>query len=100
MSLKIVNKIAEKDFAEELFDLIHKRRFIEKKEKELKDHFKTQMDDLCITVMMVGDYVLTLDERKTTSIDREKLADELGVIKAKEFEKEIKYKVLDLKKAA
>lgn len=100
MGLKLVNKLSEKESAEILFNMIQERRKLERKEKDLKDHFKKMMENSGVTVMKVGDFIITLDDRKTTSIDRQMLAEELGINEAKKFEKEINYKVLDLKKAA
>lgn len=99
MALKLVNKITEKEYAQVLFEIIKQRRELDKKEKELKEHFKKTMESANVSVMKVGDFILALDDRKTTSIDRDKLFDDLG-LKAKVYEREILYKVLDIKRAA
>ena len=87
----------ESQMAEELFDLIEKRKEIERKETALKAHFKNLLGES--KSLMVGGYFISLSERLRTDLDKEKLRTELGS-RLSEFEKISSYNVLDLKKVA
>lgn len=85
------------NFAKELSELIDKRKKLEKREKELKNFFKSLLLDS--NAMQIGDFVLTLDDCKRSSFDNDLLKDLLGP-KIDDYKKVTHYKKLDIKKAA
>lgn len=86
--------------ADELYEAIENRKFYEKREKELKDHYKLIMEHNNVSICEIGSVVLILTNRETTTIDRDLLAEVLGVTEAKKLEKTTQYKVLEVKKVA
>lgn len=98
-ALKQIKTKSEINKAQDLFSLIELRKETEKREKILKDHFRILMGNEELNNVLVGNFLITLDERKTTSIDREMLKKELGEERAKEFERETVYEILSVKVA-
>jgi hypothetical protein len=86
--------------AAELFEIIEIRKMYEKREKELKDHFKVIMKNNDVSILRVENILMIVSERTTTVIDREKLVDVMGLENAKRMEKIVPYQILEVKKVA
>jgi len=87
----------EQELAQQLFELIEKRKEIEKAEAKLKEHFKTRLSTE--RPYQIGIFMFFLTERSRTDLDKERLRGELGS-RYSDFEKVSTYNVMDLKKVA
>lgn len=77
-----------------LLEVIEQRKELEKREKYLKEKFKTLLgDEVAIDANGV---LITLTERERTSLDKKELA---KVVDLKKYEKKSTYKVMNVKKA-
>lgn len=87
-NLKII-KTSDESLAQELYQIIEERKHLEKREKELKQHFKAVMGKN--HAVRCGDYAFTLKEAVTTYIDRAALALSMGDKFLEKFTKETQY---------
>lgn len=83
--------------AKELVEIIEIRKILEKRETELKEWAKHEAVD---GVLQAGDVVILVELRTRSQIDREKLIEQLGHARAREFETVTQYKQVTVKKSA
>jgi predicted phage-related endonuclease len=79
---------------QELVKIIKQRKILEAKEKMLKSYLKREMKDSECAI--VDNWLITLTDKIKTTLDRKKLALELGE-KLKKFEKITEYQQFDIK---
>jgi len=79
---------------QELVKIIQQRKVLEAKEKMLKAYLKKEMKDSDCAI--VDNWLITLTDKIKTTLNREKLALELGKRLTK-FEKITEYKQFDIK---
>lgn len=85
----------DKQKAIELKKLIDQMKELSKREKELKEHFKSKLESSA----KCGDILVCIDERERTSLDKKELQKLLGD-SIKEYEKTTTYKTISLKDVA
>lgn len=91
--MKIISTLETKNKVRLLYAVIAYRRETEKIEKELKDWLKELMGD--DPKVRIGEYLVTKTSQTRRGFDTEALRTYLGD-KAKDFETETVYEVLDL----
>lgn len=96
-ALKLLKNDSDQQKAALLFDLIEQRKEMEKKEKELKDYFRSVLSADQINVVHVGGYIVSVADRVTTTIDRKLMAEILGDDEVRKYEKKTPYQILDIK---
>ena len=94
--MKVLKSERTKEMAAELFALISQRKEIERREKELKDYFKSTMAEH--TLIRAGDYSVILKDAVTSSIDRKALIAAKGEQFVAGFTKETHYQKVEIVK--
>lgn len=80
--------------AEELAEVIAQRKKADKREQALKAFFKREMAEARVAI--AGDWLITLDEKTRTNLDRKKLEEEMGE-EIHRFEKQTHYTMLTIR---
>ena len=75
--MKQLTKAKDIKKATELAKIIEMRRFLDKKEAELKSYFKDLMG-LTDVILIGNDWIIMLDTQTRTLLDKEKLQKDLG----------------------
>ena len=92
--MKNLRSKQNKELMKELVKVIKEKKKLELREKFLKQYFKDQMKGHDLA--KVDTFLITLTDKIKNTIDREKLALELGK-RIKQFQKPTKYKQFDIK---
>jgi bifunctional ADP-heptose synthase (sugar kinase/adenylyltransferase) len=94
--MKTTQKAETISKAQQLSELIEKRKELEKVEKEIKEFFKAIIGNE--GVLLAGDYMILISERSRKDVDKKSLAAELGE-RYSQFEKESSYQIVEVKRA-
>lgn len=84
--------------AQELIQVIQDRKALDKRETDLKDFFKMQMNKISTDTLSVGGVLVSLVLRQGTSLNSKALTIALGEDKVGEFIKTTEYARVDVKK--
>jgi len=84
--------------ARELFNIIEKRKAAEKKEKALKEYFKSKCEG--DQVIKIGAHIITLTDKERSSLDKKQLIADHGEEFVNDYEYITTYTVLDIKRVA
>lgn len=96
-----MKKTTNKDVLEKairLMQVIDRRKAFEKEEKELKDFFKTHLEEAQESSLLAGKILILISEKERTSLDRDALTKVMGE-DIRKFEKVTTYKQVDIKAA-
>lgn len=83
--------------AQELQAVIEERRLIEKREANLKNYWKTRLENLGLDSIMLGGVLISLSSKSRNSLDRKALVAAFGEDGIKAFDKITKYIQLDVR---
>ncbi len=82
--------------ANELLELIEARKVIERREKELKQYFKTKLDNIGHDTASLGGVLISLVTKERRDLDKKSLKAHFGDL-IKSFEKTTRYLQVDVK---
>lgn len=85
--------------ANELLEVIERRKALERKEQELKNYFKTHLSSLNIDTVNVGGVLISLVNKSRSSLDRNALEVAFGSEVISRYEKVTSYIQVDVKQA-
>jgi len=95
--MKTLRKKQDLSLIKEAIEIRERRLKDEKREKAIKEHFKTSLEE---GVYRGGDAILILEQLERSSIDKKKLEKDKGLEFIKKYTKITNYIKLDIKKAA
>ena len=91
-TMKTLRNQNDSELAQELYEVISQRKELDKREKELKAHFKAMGPD----PIKVGGFLILQKDGSTTSLDRSMLAADHGEEFLARYLKETKYVKIEI----